>query len=43
MFLVDGNSIQATNNQNFGNVDDPKVNALLDEANPNADIDAVAD
>jgi ABC-type oligopeptide transport system substrate-binding subunit len=43
MFLVDGDSIQATNNQNFGNVNNPEVNALLDEANQNADIDAVAD
>ena len=43
MFLVDGKSIQATNNQNFGNVNNPKVNAILDEANTNADIDAVAD
>ncbi|MEA2143769.1 MAG: peptide/nickel transport system substrate-binding protein, partial [Solirubrobacteraceae bacterium] len=43
MFLVDGDSIQATNNQNFGNVNNPEVNKLLDEANQNADIDAVAD
>ena len=43
MFLVDGKSIQPTNNQNFGNVNNPKVNAILDEANTNADIDAVAD
>ncbi len=42
MFLVDGDSIQATNNQNFGNVNDSEVNALLDEANQNADIDEVA-
>ena len=42
MFLVDGDSIQPTNNQNFGNVDDPKINAMLDEANQNADIDEVA-
>lgn len=43
MFLIDGDSIQATNNQNFGNVNDPKINALLDEADQNADIDEVAD
>ncbi|HWI09651.1 MAG TPA: ABC transporter substrate-binding protein [Solirubrobacteraceae bacterium] len=43
MFLVDGDSIQSTNNQNFGNVDDPQVNRLLDAANRNADIDEVAD
>jgi peptide/nickel transport system substrate-binding protein len=42
MFLVDGASIQNTNNQNFGNVDDPEVNKLLDEANKNADIEAAA-
>ncbi len=42
MFLVDGDSIQATNNQNFGNVNNPEVNKILDEANPNADIDEVA-
>jgi len=42
-FLVDGKTIQPTNNQNFGNVDDPKLNAVLDKANQNADIDAVAD
>jgi peptide/nickel transport system substrate-binding protein len=42
MFLVDGKSIQSTNNQNYGNVDDPQLNAILDKASPNADIDAVA-
>ncbi|MDP2710481.1 MAG: ABC transporter substrate-binding protein [Solirubrobacteraceae bacterium] len=42
MFLVDGGSIQDTNNVNFGNVDDPAINALLAQANQNADIDAVA-
>jgi peptide/nickel transport system substrate-binding protein len=26
-FLVDGNAIQPTNNQNFGNVDDPEITA----------------
>jgi peptide/nickel transport system substrate-binding protein len=33
MFLIDGNSIQNTNNQNFGNVDDPKIDSMLAEAN----------
>jgi peptide/nickel transport system substrate-binding protein len=42
MFLVDGDSIQNTNNQNFGNVDDPEVNKLLDEANANANLDEAA-
>jgi peptide/nickel transport system substrate-binding protein len=43
MFLVDGASIQSTNNQNYGNVDDPKIDGLLNRAGENADIDAVAD
>ncbi len=42
-FLIDGKSIQNTNNQNFGNVDDPMINSLLEEANANANIDDVAD
>jgi peptide/nickel transport system substrate-binding protein len=42
MFLVDGKSIQNTNNQNYSNVDDPKINAILRKADENADIDAVA-
>jgi peptide/nickel transport system substrate-binding protein len=33
MFLIDGASIQDTNNQNFGNVDDEKINSMLAEAN----------
>jgi hypothetical protein len=33
MFLVDPASIQNTNNQNFGNVDDPKIREQLAEAN----------
>jgi peptide/nickel transport system substrate-binding protein len=33
MFLIDGASIQNTNNQNFGNVDDEKINSMLAEAN----------
>lgn len=43
MFLVDGASIQNTNNQNFGNVDDPEINKLISEAKQNPDIEAVAD
>jgi peptide/nickel transport system substrate-binding protein len=31
MFLVDGNSIQPTNNQNLGNVDDPEINSGIAE------------
>lgn len=33
MFLIDGATIQNTNNQNFGNVDDPQINQMLAEAN----------
>jgi peptide/nickel transport system substrate-binding protein len=43
MFLVDGASIQDTNNQNFGNVDDPEINKLIADAKANPDVDAVAD
>lgn len=42
MFLVNGASIQDTNNQNFGNVDDPEVNELIDSSDANPDLDAVA-
>ena len=42
MFLINGASIQETNNQNFGNVDDPEINKLIDESDANADLDAVA-
>jgi peptide/nickel transport system substrate-binding protein len=31
LFLVDGDSIQATNNPNFGNTDDPELNRLIDQ------------
>jgi peptide/nickel transport system substrate-binding protein len=33
MFLVDPASIQTTNNQNFGNVDDPEIGKQLADAN----------
>ncbi len=42
MFLVDGASIQETNNQNFGNVNDPVINSTLAKINQNADLAAVA-
>ncbi len=42
MFLVDGKSIQETNNQNFGNVDDPTINAGIVKLKPNPDLDSVA-
>lgn len=42
VFLIDGKSIQSTNNQNFGNTDDPEINRLIAEANKNPKLDAVA-
>ena len=33
MFLVDGGSIQPTNNQNYGNVDDPEITKGIAELN----------
>jgi peptide/nickel transport system substrate-binding protein len=42
MFLINGKSIQETNNQNFGNVDDPEINKLIDDANANPDLGEVA-
>ncbi|MDQ3676494.1 MAG: ABC transporter substrate-binding protein [Actinomycetota bacterium] len=41
--LVDGASIQPANSPNFGNVDDPQINAAIARANRNPDVDAVAD
>jgi peptide/nickel transport system substrate-binding protein len=31
LFLIDGDSNQPTNNQNYGRVDDPQLNKLIDE------------
>jgi peptide/nickel transport system substrate-binding protein len=42
MFLINGKSIQNTNNQNFGNVDDPEINKLINTSDINPDIDTVA-
>ena len=42
-FLVDGKTIQPTNNQNFGNVDDPMINDTLTQLEQEPDLDAVAD
>jgi len=42
-FLVDGDSIQPTNNQNFGNVDDPHINDEIDRLTLETDTEAVAD
>jgi peptide/nickel transport system substrate-binding protein len=38
MFLVDGKSIQPTNNQNFGNVDDPEITKGIADLNQVADL-----
>jgi peptide/nickel transport system substrate-binding protein len=37
-FLVDGASIQPTNNQNFGNVDDPEITKGIADLNKVADV-----
>lgn len=42
-FLVDGDSIQDTNNQNFGNVDDPSLNKTINELTLELDLPSVAD
>ncbi len=42
LFLVDPASIQSTNNQNFGNVEDPQIAQMLEEANAQP-IDEAAD
>ena len=47
-FLLDGDTIQPTHNQNFGNVDDPELNGLIDQiqlapAEEVADLAAQAD
>ena len=42
MFLVDGKSIQPTNSQNFGNVDDPEVTKGIAELNKAADLTEAA-
>jgi peptide/nickel transport system substrate-binding protein len=43
LFLVEGRTIQSTNNQNYGNVDDPQINATLARAGRSTNLDAVAD
>ena len=42
-FLVDPATIQPTNNQNFGNVDDPKIEEELRSLETEPDTDATAD
>jgi peptide/nickel transport system substrate-binding protein len=40
MFLVDGNAIQPTNNQNFGNVDDPQITSGIAELSREPELTA---
>ena len=42
-FLVDGDTIQPTNNQNMSYVDDPKINREIDRLNEEVDTEAVAE
>ena len=42
-FLVDGETIQPTNNQNISYVDDPRINREIDRLNAVTDTEAVAD
>jgi len=43
MFLVDGASIQPTNNQNFGNVDDPEITKGIADLNEEPDLTKAED
>ena len=43
MFLVDGKSIQPTNNQNFGNTDDPEITKGIADLNKEPDVTKVED
>jgi peptide/nickel transport system substrate-binding protein len=43
MFLVDGKSIQPTNNQNFGNVDDPEITKGIADLNQEPDLTEAED
>lgn len=42
-FLVNGDTIQPTNNQNMSNVDDPHINKELEELGKEPDVTKVAD
>ena len=42
-FLVDGDTIQPTNNQNYGYVDDPRINETIDKLELEPDLEAAAD
>ena len=41
MFLVDGDTIAPTNNQNYGWVDDPEITNTIDELLLEPDVNAV--
>lgn len=43
LFLLDPRTIQPTNNQNFGNVDDPQIARELAALEREQDLDAAAD
>src|SRR5918992_1715316 len=43
MFLVDGKSIQPTNNQNFGNVDDPELTKGIADLNQEPELTQAED
>jgi len=43
MFLVDGKSIQPTNNQNFGNTDDPEITKGIADLNQEPDLTQAED
>jgi peptide/nickel transport system substrate-binding protein len=43
LFLVAGDTIQPTNNQNFGNVEDPEIDKLIKEAEPKELSEAAED
>ena len=42
-FLVDGDTIQPTNNQNMSYINDPKINREIDRLNAETDTEAVAE
>ena len=43
MFLVNGKSIQPTNNQNFSNVDEPEITKAIEELKAETDLEKVSD
>ena len=43
VFLVDGNTIQPTNNQNFSNTDDPQINKEIEALEKESDLESATD